>query len=111
MNDRDYQELRQRVTELEDAMNAERCGCIKHDGSLVHPCSAHVPPTCPRCVTLSADLDAARRESARLTELVEKAYWEGYTTKATSANVGWLAFQQREGLAPKEGKNGGSSHG
>ena len=58
-------------------------------------------PPCPDCATLEAEV-------ARLTALVEKAYHNGYVHGGPDARgniydprTGWLAFQQREGLAPE----------
>ena len=59
-----------------------------------------------------AALVAARREVARVTRLVEKAFWNGVREggrmvengEIDVSDVAWLAFQQREGLAPKEDK-------
>jgi len=107
-------------------MNCQRCGQPMPNGNIPHDqyCPAITRPPCPRCAELTADLDAARREVARLTGLVEQAragilehQWairmltESSTPEALSlrklkANGDVLLNAlQREGLAPKEDKS------
>ena len=115
--------------------HCSRCGELDDNGNAVNQTSSSSCPgvqavqdfyaPCPRCAELTADLDAARREVARLTGLVEQAragilehQWairmltESSTPEALSlrklkANGDVLLNAlQREGLAPKEQTNG-----
>jgi len=69
--------------------------------------SVVAPTLCPRCAALEA-------ENTRLRGLVEKAFWDGVREggrmvengEIDVSDVAWLAFAQREGLAPKGVSNG-----